>query len=59
MISLENNQIQEPLPPQDEHTNVEPAAQHLDNVDETIELRRSSREKRPAISGDYCVPIRV
>jgi hypothetical protein len=34
---------------------VESASQILHNVDETVELRRSSRVRRPSISGDYYV----
>jgi hypothetical protein len=52
---LEEQSIQELPPPQEEHINVESASQILHNVDETVILKRSSRVRRPSISGDYYV----
>ena len=56
MVIIQDNpdDIQVP-PPQEEQVNIEFTAPNPQNMDETVELRRSSRVKRPAISDDYFV----
>ena len=55
---IDNNILDEQItyePPLQEEVNLEPTAQNLQTIDEAVELRRSSRTRKPAVSSEYIV----